>query len=166
VTKRKEKVGDVAQVVGKAADAAFNQDVSDQVARNVINLDGIDYYLTMPKGRAGKTDVVNAQIPYETALKSWQDADSELDMLVAARNLFQTEGFQDEILPFIMKNTTAGEKFTDEQALAFWDENSDSIVNVMVVYLTAMSFFLTGSKAEALKEASGKSDAANSEEEE
>lgn len=134
-------------------DAIDNEEPNE--ADNIIWLSGQKFELTMPRGRKGKDAVIKAQVPYENALKAFREsAGREEELLAAARHLFEHKGFQNVILPFVLENTTRG--FTHQEALDFWDENADSVIHVMLVYLNAMSFFLAGSNPGALSEAVGK----------
>lgn len=139
----------------KKEDKKLVEQGAEERGSNVIELSGEEFFLTMPKGRKGKNGVIEAQKPFENLMTNIKAAEgSEAALMIAARELFEQEGFQDEVLPFIVMNSTRG--MTKKEALDFWDENDDSIVHVMFQYAKAMFFFLTGSNPEALEEAMGK----------
>lgn len=126
---------------------------------NTITLSGETLRLTMPKGRKGRQGIVKAQHAFEALMREVGgtealDGIDNMNALIASRSLFEYEGFEDEIMPWVLTNTTS--HMSEVEALAFYDEVSDSTINIMNQFIAAMFFFLAGSDSEALEEAMGK----------
>lgn len=133
---------------------------------NVIELGGRELYLTMPKGRKGRAGIIKAQKAFEALISqvggsSNLTAVDNLEALAASRMLFEYEGFEDEIMPWVLQNTT--DRWSEAEALDFYDDVSDSTINIMNQFIAAMLYFLAGTDKEALTEAMGKSSAADQE---
>jgi len=136
-------------------------------AKNEIELGGRKFTLTMPRGRAGRKNIIRAQRSFEnlmTVLGDVQSIDqiSGVYAMQATRVLFdKSDEFETFILPFMLENTT--ESMGKEEALDFLDRIADSPMKLMEQFIIAMFFYLAGENPEALEEAVGKSEDANQE---
>lgn len=136
------------------------------VPTNAIELGNRKLRLTMPKGRKGRQGIIKAQRAFEELMNdvggvSNANAIGNMEALTASRKLFEKAGFEDEIMPWVLTNTT--DRWSEAEALSFYDELSDSLINIMNQFIAAMLFFLAGSDNEALTEAMGKLPAADQE---
>ena len=126
--------------------------------RGVITLGEKEFTLIMPKGRKGRQGILQAQRAFE-ALMDGLEGNTSLeslgaDALRAARAALEHPGFEDDIMPWMLENTTEG--WTKKKALEFLDELAVSPIEIMNAFIVAMSFFLAGSDQPALEEAMGK----------
>ena len=122
-----------------------------------IQLGDEEFELTLPKGRAGRKNMLMVQEPYEKILASVKAAAGDMEVILgAARKLIGHVNFESKIMPFILQNSTKG--WTEKEAKDFLEECSDSTLNFLYAYLNAVGFFLVGPNPEALSEALGKSE--------
>jgi hypothetical protein len=128
-------------------------------ARNAVTLGATEFELTMPKGRKGRKGILVAQKAFEALMdaiggSSGIDRLDGADALKAGRVLLEYDGFEDDIMPWVLQNTTAG--WTKAKSLEFLDDLAVSPIEIMNMFIAAMFFFLAGSDQPALEEAMGK----------